>query len=624
MARSFLPICSAIFILSACQSYHKPPPNPVSDKATRSKNLDLSSIETNPNRNLYWGDLHVHTSLSFDAYFSGTLANCDDAYSYAKGNTINIFGRDVKLREPLDFCAITDHSELMGETYSIGTEGAKGHNSLVGMYIRSIYNTDSPLGVDTAKQWAIFNRAMRKAEKPSRSHPSFFYGYETTMAAWDVTLAAAEKHYEPGKFTTFAGFEFTLMTGRSHLHRNVIFRDMVVPNYPISSIEAENEQDLWQWMQQAQNNGATLMSIPHNTNLSEGHSFDGKDRLGNPITKEYAEMRANFERLVEVHQVKGNSEVHAAFWKNDEFADFENHTFGEPKESSYIRHGLKKGMEMQRQLGINPYKLGMIGCTDTHNATPGNTEEDDEQIGNKGVTDIDALNRTFDRWPLDMSQKTVEVINPGGLVAVWAEANTRGHIYDALQRREVYATSGNRIQLRFFGGTGFDAKLSGEPMLTDAYQKGVPMGNDLKDPNGKPQFLVWAKRDANGATLDRIQIIKGWADEGGAVYEEIFDVALSDGRKLNADGSVPSNGATVDRQTGAWSKDKGAEELKVIWTDEDFNPAHHSFYYVRVLEVPTASWRLWDMLRYGSDFSKEKNLVIQERAWSSPIWFSPN
>ncbi|MBI1288642.1 MAG: DUF3604 domain-containing protein [Flavobacteriales bacterium] len=607
----------AMIGLGACGSHHKPPPNPISNKATLSKNLDEASVATNPNKNLYWGDLHVHTCLSFDAYFSGTLANADDAYNYAKGKTISIFGRDVKLREPLDFCAITDHSELMGETYSISTKGAKGHNSLAGMYIRSIYKTDSPLMVDTAKQWNIFLKAMDKAEKPSRTHPSFFYGYETTMSAWDIAIDAAEKHYRPGEFTTFAGFEFTLMTGRAHLHRNIIFRDMNVPAYPMSSIEIENEKGLWDWMQQATENGSTLMSIPHNTNLSEGHAFDGLDRVGNPITKEYAEMEANFERLVEIHQVKGNSEVHAAFWKNDEFADFENHTFGEPNKASYVRYGLQKGLQMQRELGVNPYKLGFIGSTDTHNATPGNTEEDDEQIGNKGVTDIDALNRSFDKWPLDMSQKTREVVNPGGLVAVWADANTRGHIYDALAKREVYATSGNRIELRFFGGKDFNTSSSSQEMVADAYQKGVPMGGDLPMVDGKPQFLVWAKKAKYGANLERIQIIKGWCDKEGGIYEETFDVAVSD-RKL------PEGETAVNTQTGEWNKNHGSEELKVVWTDEDFNAENFAFYYVRVLEVPTASWRLWDMLRYGYDYSKEKGLIIQERAWSSPIWYSPN
>lgn len=608
---------SAILFCSACGSKQDPPANPIRDKSSLSKEFDESSIPTNPNNNLYWGDLHVHTCLSFDAYFSGTLASADDAYKYAKGQTISIFGRDVRLREPLDFCAITDHSELMGETYSISTKGAKGHNSIAAMFIRSIYQTDSPLLVDTARQWKIFHMAMSKAEKPTRSHPSFFYGYETTMQAWDVTVDAAEQHYRPGVFTTFAGFEFTLMTGRAHLHRNVIFRDMNVPAYPISSIEAANEKDLWNWMRDATKNGSTLMSIPHNTNLSEGHAFDGKDREGNPISKEYAEMQANFEKLVEIHQVKGNSEVHTAFWKNDEFADFENHTFGEVDKQNYVRYGLQKGMQMQRELGVNPYKMGFIGSTDTHNSTPGNTEEDDEQIGNKGVTDIDAINRSFDRWPLDMKQKTREVINPGGLVAVWAPANTRGHIYDALAKREVYATSGNRIQLRFFGGKDFDPSLPHENMIANSYQNGVPMGSDLPMVDGKPQFLVWAKKAEFGANLERVQIIKGWCDKDGGIYEETFDVAVSPNELV-------SGVEAVNMETGEWNNNHGSEELKTVWTDEDFNPEDFAFYYVRVLEVPTASWRLWDQIRFGYDYSKEKNLVIQERAWSSPIWYTPN
>ena len=260
----------------------------------------------------------------------------------------------------------------------------------------------------------------------------------------------------------------------------------------------------------------------------------------------------------------------------------------------------------------------MIGSTDTHNGTPGNTEEDDKEIGNKGIVDIDPLNRTYDRWPLDMTQRVAEVVNPGGLVAVWAPANTRGHIYDALQNREVYATSGNRIQLRFFGGSGFNPAIT-DPIeiVKDSYKNGIPMGGDLPPVATKPQFVVWAKKDVNGANLERIQIIKGWADETGAVYEEIFDVAVTEN-------VAPKGEETVNRITGDWNRKFGSEELKVVWTDEDFNPAYYSFYYVRVLEVPTASWRLWDQIRYGSDFSKEKNLVIQERAWSSPIWYSPN
>ncbi|MDP6909178.1 MAG: DUF3604 domain-containing protein, partial [Flavobacteriales bacterium] len=499
-----------------------------------------------------------------------------------------------------------------------------GHNSIAARYIRSIYNTDSPLGVDTVKQRKIFNRVMKKAAEPSVTHPPFFEGYHTTMKAWDIIIDAAEKHYQPGEFTTFAGFEWTKMNGRAHLHRNVIFKDMMVPDYPVSSLEARTEQDLWLWMDEATTNGASLMAIPHNTNLAEGGAFKDKDEQGNPISKEYAQMRQDFERLVEVHQVKGNSEVHAAFWKNDEFAGFENHTYGEPQERNYVRYALKRGLQLESELKVNPFKMGMVGCTDTHNATPGNSEEDDIQIGNKGIIDIDPINRNIGKWPLDPTQTSLEVLNPGGLVAVWAEANTREYIYNALQRREVFATSGNRIALRFFGGNGFNTELENhDELLANAYQNGVPMGDDLQWKDGKPEFLVWAKKDVDGANIDRIQIIKGWCGKDGVVYEEIFDVALSDGRSVGVDGTVPDNGATVNMETGEWSKDKGDVELQVVWTDEDFDPEAYAFYYVRVLEVPTASWRLWDKVRYGYDYTEDDQLVIQERAWSSPIWYTP-
>ena len=611
------PFILLVIAMAGCGPNLKPVPNRVSDKATTSKKLDLSNVESNPNKNLYWGDLHVHTSLSIDAYIGGCIASCEDAYQYAQGETITIFGRDVKLREPLDFCAVTDHSEVMGEMYSIVTEGAKGHKSLVAWYLRSIYNTDSELGVDTAKQRKIFNRVIDKAVDTSRNHLPFFEGYETTMKAWDITVDAAENNYRPGEFTTFAGFEWTLADGEAHLHRNIIFRDMILPEYPLSSLETRNEKVLWEWLRKLEDEGATVMAIPHNTNLAEGHAFTGNTWNGDSMTAEYAQLQQDFERLVEVHQVKGNSEVHAAFWKNDEFADFEGHYTGQLSKNNYVRHGLKKGLEVKQKLGVNPFKMGMIGSTDTHSATPGNTEEDDKEIGNKGILDIDPMNRNKADWALDMSQKTHEVVNPGGLVAVWAEANTREHIYDALERREVYATSGNRIELRFFGGSGFDQALTGDEMVESGYQNGVPMGHDLKPLDGKPQFLVWAKKAKFGANLDRIQIIKGWADQDGAIYEEIFDVALS-GNQLD------EGEESVDLTTGEWNRNHGSEELKVVWTDEDFNPDQYSFYYVRVLEVPTASWRLWDQIRYDYDYADHPNLIINERAWSSPIWYSPN
>ncbi len=611
------PFILSIVALAGCGPNLDPVPNPISDHGTHSKQFDISKVETNENKNVYWGDLHVHTGLSFDAFIGGTITTCDEAYRYAQGEPIAMFGRKVQLREPLDFAAVTDHSELLGETYSMITKGEKGHNAIIPWYLRGIYRTDSELGVDTGKQRKIFNRIISLAGDTARNHLNFFAGYETTMKAWDITIDAAEKHYEPGKFTTFAGFEWTLADGNAHLHRNVIFKDMMLPNYPVSSLEARNEEALWKWMRTVEEQGGDLLAIPHNTNLAEGKFFNDLTWDGKPKNKEYAQMQQDFERLVEIHQSKGNSEVHPAFWKNDEFAEFESDAATIVKENDYVRFGLKKGVQLQRDLGTNPFKMGLIGSTDTHNGTMGNTEENDTAIGNVGILDIDPENRFIADWALTQTKKTYDVLNPGGLVAVWAEANTRDHIYNALQTREVYATSGNRIKLRFFGGNGFDGSLTGDEMVSSAYQKGVPMGSDLTTVSGKPQFLIWAKKDKFGANLDRIQIIKGWADENGSVYEEIFDVAISENQLSDKE-------EAVNLETGEWNRKNGSEELKVVWTDEDFNPDHHSFYYVRVLEVPTGSWRLWDQIRYGYDYANHKNLVIQERAWSSPIWYSPN
>lgn len=615
--------------LPSCKQKPKPwreLPNPVSNKATLSKNLNEAAVPVNKHRNLYFGDLHVHTAFSMDAYIGGTLTSPYDAYRFAKGEEIEVFGRKVKIKKPLDFTAVTDHSEMLGETYSVQTAGAPRHNSLVARYLRTVFKSDSDLGVDSSRQRKIVNIVLKKAGKMARQHPKFFGGYETTKSAWDIVLAAAEQHYTPGKFTTFAGYEWTLTgSNLAHLHRNIIFRDMVVPDYPLSSFELRNEEELWTWLQHITTQGATVMAIPHNTNLSDGRTFTDTDPDGNPIDKAYAQLRQDFEPLVEVHQVKGNSEVHAALWQNDAFADFENHTTFTPRENSYVRYALKRGLKYEEDLGVNPFKYGMIGSTDTHNGTPGNAEEDDEYVGNKAVMDFLPHRRRNSDWVLDASQKIYQVVNPGGLVAVWAQANTRGHIYDALKHKETYATSGTRIQLRFFGGYGFAEHYARyEDMLADGYTKGVPMGGTIENNNGRaPEFIVWALKDPDGARLDRIQIIKGWY-KNGRLEEKIFNVALSDGRTAAADGTVPDNGATVNMQTGAWSKDKGDAELKVVWKDPEFDKDVRAFYYVRVLEVPTASWRLWDQIRYGITYPADADLVIRERAWSSPIWYLPS
>ena len=591
-------------------------PNPVSDKSVGNKSTE-GSVATNPLKNLYFGDLHVHTALSADAYVLGTLINSNQAYRFAKGEEIEMQGRKLKLRRPLDFCAITDHAEAFGEMHMIQQKGTRGHNGLLPSYIRGIFNSDSTLNIKRQQQvLRIGSKRLRKTKE--LEHPFFFRGYETTASAWRMHLEATEAHYTPNTFTTLAAYEWTFGGGSKHMHRNIIFRDMMVPDFPLSSLELKNEDQLWNWLSEISEEGSTVMAIPHNTNVSSGGTFTPLDDEVDSVNIKRARLRNKFERLVEVHQEKGNSEVHELLWKNDEFADFENYTDHDPIEQNYVRYALKKGLEHNEHICINPFKYGMIGSTDTHFGTPGKTEETESRTKEEAQTMVDM------DWPLDPDKKAYEVVNPGGLVAVWAEANTRGNIYDALDKREAYATSGNRMQVRFFAGYGFKENYdSNDEMLRDGYEKGVPMGSDIKlQENQVPEFLIWAGKDPDYATLDRVQVIKGWYEEG-VLYEEIFNVALSDERKLNEDGSVPDNGATVNMETGEWSKDKGDDELFVRWQDPFFKADVNAFYYLRVLEVPTASWRLLDQIRHGINYPEDAELVVQERAWSSPIWVTP-
>lgn len=598
-------------------------PNLVNDKSSKDIEAAEASVNTNPLRNLYFGDLHVHTSLSFDAYIGGTRSTPESAYRFAKGEATEVLGTPVQIRRPLDFAAVTDHAEFMGELYSIQTPGAPAYGSLMARYFRSI-------GTDTTKQRNLFNRVSGRMGDQERNHLALFQGFETTKSAWKVTLEAADKHYEPGKFTTFAAYEWSLSGLRpngtlgAHYHRNIIFKNMMVPDYPVSALEAQTPEKLWEWLEEISKAGAEVMAIPHNTNLSGGGMFLDTDQDGKPIDEAYVQQSNKYEPLIEVHQAKGNSEVHQAFWSNDEFSDFENYVLDSPMVNNYVRYALKKGLKDKANLGTNPYQYGMIGSTDTHNGIPGNTEEDGDFIGNHARLDLNPKNRKISSWVLDPSKKTYEVVNPGGLVAVWAEANTRGHIYDAMKRKETYATSGGRIQLRFFAGYDFNTSPTNhDELFEDAYQNGVPMGSDLEIQEGQsPQFLIWAAKDPEGANLDRVQVIKGWY-ENGELHETIYTAAVSDNRTIEEDGSVADTDAAIDWDTGAWDESKGAVELKTIWTDPDFNSNAHAFYYLRVLELPTPSWRGWDKIKHGIKFPEGTPLTVRERAWSSPIWYSP-
>ncbi len=588
-------------------------PNPITNRAAKNWKAEEEKIPVNPMKNLYFGDLHVHTRLSMDAYLTGNHTSPDDAYNFARGEPVEVVGNKIQLKQPLDFTAITDHSEFLGEIYTFQNESAANHNKILPKYVRYLKSK-------IKEREFVGERFRNVLAIVKEQHSPIFEGFETTKSNWSVLLEAAERHYEPGKFTTFAGYEWTYGL-IAHRHRNVIFRDMMVPDYPISSFEASSEEAFWQTLQQFTNNGATVLAIPHNSNLSRGKMFTSEMPDGNPITREYAQLRQKFEKLVEVHQNKGNSEVYADFWKNDEFADFENYYEGALTRNSFVRDALKEGLKHEENLGVNPFKYGMIGSTDTHNSTPGNTEEDKGTPGQFGYSDASAKIRSTEGWAISGDRPPAKIytaVNPGGLVAVWAEANTRGHIYDALARKEVYATSGNRIKVRFFGSFDFEKNYGNyDTLVTVGYTKGVPMGGDLINPqmmtNQFPRFLIWAAKDPEGANLERIQVVKGWYEDG-QLKEKIFDAIIAPNAK----------NATVDSETGQWDRSKGTSGLGKIWADPDFDPAYRAFYYLRVLEVPTARWNLWDEIKYGVKYPDTVPKTVRERAWSSPIWYVPD
>jgi hypothetical protein len=379
-------------------------------------------------------------------------------------------------------------------------------------------------------------------------------------------------------------------------------------------------------MQQQIDNGSKVLAIPHNSNASKGLMFPEIDLDGNPITAEYAKTRQSMEPLIEIMQIKGNSEVHSNFWKNDEFADFEltnsieDYSGRKFEERNYVRYGLKRGLKYESDLGVNPFKYGINGGTDSHNGTPSNVEEDNYSVGSHGLADRTAENRTkreVDGWALASDLTT------GSLTGVWAKTNTREAIWDGMKNKETFATSGPRIKVRLFGGYNFkDHYDSYEALVADGYEKGVPMGGDLKHENSKnPKFLVWALKDPINANLDRIQIIKGWYDNG-EMKEEIYNVAVSDNR-TQANGSVIPTDAKVDLETGAFDTTKGNVEFMTTWEDKNFDPNQHAFYYVRVIQLPTARWTLYDEIREGVSYKPGVAKTLQERAWSSPIWYTP-
>jgi len=580
---------------------------------------ESSVVNSNPLRNAYFGETHMHTSYSLDAYLGGTRLTPSDAYLFAKGEVVTVNGKPYQRRRPLDFTGVTDHAEYLGEMYSTLVEGAPGHDQELLVELRGL--TD----INERRKW-FMKYVVSSNRSSTPQHPPFFAGEETVRSAWQIAIEAAEKHNDPGNFTAFVAFEWSGAPKGGNLHRNVIYRDAHVPEMPVSYIDINREDGLWEWMREMENMGMKALAIPHNSNASKGMMFPDVKANGDPIDLEYARTRQHFEPLIETLQVKGGSEVHRKFWPADEFADFENadsiqnssgRTF---HKKDFIREGLKIGLKFEQQLGVNPFKLGMIGGTDSHNGTPGAVAEDMFQ-GQHGMEDGTVEARRTGSVSGWIDGKDLSI---GSLAGIWAQENTRASLWDAMKRRETYATSGPRIRVRFFGGVDLPTNPENVKVLAEqGYELGVPMGGDLGSIGAAPTFTVHAMKDPDGANLDRIQIIKGWVDKDGETHEVIIEAAWSGDRQRDKDGKLPPVGNTVDLKTALYTNTIGAATLSGSWTDDLFNPEQNAFYYARVLEIPTPRWTTYDAVRHGLPLLENVQATIQERAWTSSIWYSP-
>jgi hypothetical protein len=623
-------------------------PNPATDVGT----IDKETVEKvfpsrapySPYADLHYptrplfGDTHLHTSVSMDAGAFGARIGPRDAYRFAKGREItSSTGQPVKLSRPLDFLVVADHSDGMGFFPLLFGGDA---NVLADPQGRRWYDMiQSGKGADAAVD-IIINFGKGTISKAILPVP----GTASYRSAWDDTIRAAEEANDPGRFTAFIGFEWTSNTGGNNLHRNILFRDsasrasLVEPYTTMAPLGSDNPRDLWKWMSAyEQKTGGQVLAIAHNGNLSNGRMFPLiEPGTGKPLDRDYAETRARRERLYEATQIKGDGETVPFLSPNDEFANFGrwdkgNLDLSEAKKPDmlqyeYARSALKMGLKLEKDLGANPYKFGMIGSTDAHTGLA--TADDDNFWGKTASAEPSATRatHTFVTNPTTgLSYMNWETL-ASGYAAVWATENTREALFDAMQRREVYATTGPRMIVRLFGGFDFDAKDAQNRMPAKVgYAKGVPMGGDLRRaPAGKaPTFLIAALKDPIGANLDRYQIVKGWLDAKGELHEKVYDVAWSGDRKPGKDGKVPLVGSTVDVPNATYTNGIGSPELAAVWKDPSFNPDERAFYYGRVIEIPTPRWTAYDAKYYGLKLAAEIPMTTTERAYTSPIWYTP-
>ena len=633
-----IPILRRIFILAGCAlasvAWAQQPGN--YEALTKEDVANLTKPQFSPyaSRNfptrVLWGDTHLHTAISVDA---GTMNRVgqEDAFRFARGEEITTtHGLRVKLSRPLDFLVISDHAEmyglmpqlLSGDPQVLATEiGRKWYAELI-----------------TGDQDRIFATAMEIVASLSKEEPPF-KNDKAVRSAWNAYTALADRYNDPGRFSAIIGFEYTTMGG-NNLHRNVLFRgDAAEANrmVPFSQFDSQNPEDLWKFLDSFQKNtGAEVLAIPHNGNLSNGRMFSVLTFGGKALTRELAELRASLEPVIEVTQIKGDSEAHPVLSPNDEFADYEtwdksNLDGTEAKKPEmlqyeYTREALKTGLKLEKKLGINPFKFGMIGSTDSHTSFA--TGEEENFFGKHSGVEPEPH-----RW----EHVVIQAPNPdftimgwqqaaSGYAAVWATENTREAIFDAIMRKETYATTGSRMTVRFFGGWNFTGQDTQSRLPAGiGYAKGVPMGGDLSNaPNGKaPSFLVAAMKDPYSGNLDRIQIIKGWMNEDGETEEKVYDVVWSGDRAPGSDGKLPAVGNTVDVKKATWKNSIGSPELISVWTDPDFDPDQPAFYYARVIEIPTPRWTAYEALRFGVEMTPDVPMTTQERAYTSPIWYTP-
>tara|TARA_E500000331_G_scaffold71765_2_gene66496 strand:+ start:14170 stop:16284 length:2115 start_codon:yes stop_codon:yes gene_type:complete len=603
-------------------------------------------------RKALFGDMHVHTTYSFDAYAFGTLATPYDAYRYARGKAIqHPTGMTMKLRQPLDFYAVTDHAMFLGISRI-----AADPNSFLGRsgkfdYMHGLNDPDNQVAGGGGNRTPAFGQILGDlllAVADGSVDQTMLD--DITRSAWADTIAAADMFYQPGRFTTFVAYEYTTSSNdRGNLHRNVLFRDTHrLPAVPFSRFHSQNPERLWDWMDGLRAQGIEAMAIPHNMNGSNGQMFKRVGWANNPIDDAYAKQRIRNEPLIELTQIKGTSETHPLLSSEDEWADFEIMPYriatrlaSEPN-GSYVRQALLTGLAFEDAGVANPYKFGFTGASDTH--TGAIADDEAEFYGKIGL--LDANGRLKGSVPVAAEiAKTMEQNNAprktfgdrmfrdgapitwgaSGLTGVWAEKNNRGAIYDALRRKESFATTGPRIRVRLFGGYGWtDDLLEDRDYVETSYRDGVPMGAELIPGDGAPTLIATAVRDAKSAPLQRLQIIKGWTEDGEH-HEQVFDVACADGGTVDpVTQRCPDNGATVDLSDCSISGDTGDGELAAVWQDPQFEPAHRAFYYVRALENPTCRWSTWDALRAGEAPREDTQFTIQERAWSSPIWYNPD